>query len=41
MGWNILNYIAGAACIIGPVALVVWYFQAAKAKVKKLNDKTK
>ena len=39
MGWDIANYIAGAMCIIGPVALVVWYFRAAKDRIEKMNDK--
>ena len=37
MGWDVMCYIMGAISIIGPIALIFWYVQGAKAQLKKLH----
>jgi hypothetical protein len=39
MIWDILCYVMGAVCIIGPLALILWYFSAAKARLKDFHNK--
>jgi hypothetical protein len=40
MGWNVINYIFGAICIIGPICLIFWYGAAAKERIKEMKAKT-
>ncbi len=37
MVWDALNLFFGIVCIIGPLALIVWYFKAAKVQLENLN----
>ncbi len=37
MVWDIFNWIFGIISIVGPLALIAWYFQAAKAQLENLN----
>ncbi len=39
MVWDILCYLMGAVCIIGPLALILWYFSAAKARLKEFHKR--
>jgi len=39
MIWDIGCYIAGVICVVGPLLLIVWYFDAAKKQVKRLHEK--
>ena len=36
-GWDISCYIFGAIAIVGPLFIIVWYFQEAHKRVKELN----
>ena len=37
MVWDILNWVFGITCIVGPLCLVGWYYGAAKKQVKDLG----
>lgn len=37
MGWNVMCYLMGAISIGGPVCLIFWYIQGAKAQLARLN----
>jgi len=38
-GWDLWSDIFGVICIVGPILLVVWYFKAARAQLKNLQDR--
>ena len=37
MGWNVMCYVMGAISIAGPIALIFWYVQGAKAQLANLH----
>ncbi len=39
MGWNVINYIFGAICIIGPICLIFWYGAEAKRRILEMKAK--
>lgn len=38
MVWDVMNWIMGIICIVGPICLIFWYFGAAKQQLKNLHE---
>ena len=37
MGWNVMSWVMGIISIVGPICLVFWYLQGAKAQLARLH----
>ncbi|NLG64755.1 MAG: hypothetical protein GX537_04040 [Actinobacteria bacterium] len=39
MGWTVFCWIFGVVAIVGPLALIGWYYEAAREQVKRMKAK--